>query len=54
MNQRNLNKEYVDTMLKADKAIGRKEAVSLLHKADAIRKKLHVIDNNLAKQLNIN
>ena len=41
MTKSQLNKEYVDIMLKADKAVGRKEAVSLLHRADSIRKKLH-------------
>ena len=41
MTKRQLNKEYADVMLEADKAVGRKEAVSLLHRADSIRKKLH-------------
>ena len=54
MSQRKLSKEYVDTMLKANKAVDRKEAVSLLHKADSIRKKLRVVDNHLVKQLDIN
>ncbi len=48
MTHRQLNKEYVDIMRKADKAIGRKEAVSLLHKADSIRKKLHAIDTPIS------
>ena len=50
MAQRQLNKEYVDIMLKADKAVGRKEVVSLLHKADSIRKKLHDLDTHLVKK----
>ncbi len=40
MTEKQLKKEYAKVMLKADKAIGRKEVVSLLHKAASIRKKL--------------
>ena len=46
MTRRQLNKEYADVMLKAGKAIGRKEAVSLLHRADSIRKKLHKVEHH--------
>ena len=46
MTKKQLNKEYVDIMLKADKAVGRKEAVSLLHRADSIRKKLRKVENH--------
>tara|TARA_Y100001968_G_scaffold311820_1_gene334315 strand:- start:1034 stop:1189 length:156 start_codon:yes stop_codon:yes gene_type:complete len=49
MIKKKLNKEYADTMLKASKAIGRKEAISLLHRADSIRKKLSKIDSNSLK-----
>ena len=35
-----LNDEYAKIMIKAEKASGRKEAVSLLHKADRIRTEL--------------
>jgi len=38
MTRKQLNKEYASVMLKANRAVGRKEAVSLLHRADAIRK----------------
>ena len=41
MTTKQLNREYSKIMLKAEKAIGRKEGVSLLHKADSIRKKLY-------------
>ena len=37
MNNQQMNTEYSLLMLKADKANGRKEVVSLLHKADRIR-----------------
>ncbi|WP_320664325.1 hypothetical protein [Prochlorococcus sp. MIT 1223] len=37
MNQSKLNKEYAKVMHKANNAVGRKEAVSLLHRADRIR-----------------
>ena len=37
MTKTQLNKEYAKVMIRADKAIGRKEAVSLLHRADRIR-----------------
>tara|TARA_Y100001968_G_scaffold313185_1_gene337129 strand:+ start:1892 stop:2032 length:141 start_codon:yes stop_codon:yes gene_type:complete len=40
MTKKQLNKEYNHVMLKAEKAIGRKEAVHLLHRADSIRKRL--------------
>tara|TARA_Y100001968_G_scaffold333938_1_gene401433 strand:+ start:12627 stop:12794 length:168 start_codon:yes stop_codon:yes gene_type:complete len=49
MTQRQLNKEYREIMLKADQAVGRKEAVGLLHKADSIRKKLRIVDHHLTK-----
>ena len=49
MTKRQLNKEYADVMLKADKAVGRKEAVSLLHRADSIRKKLHKVEHHLSQ-----
>ena len=37
MTKEQLNKEYAKIMVKAEKANGRKEVVSLLHKADRIR-----------------
>ncbi len=40
MSTKQLNKEYANVMLKAARAVGRKEAVSLLHKADSIRKRM--------------
>tara|TARA_Y100001968_G_scaffold229671_1_gene212473 strand:- start:281 stop:430 length:150 start_codon:yes stop_codon:yes gene_type:complete len=40
MTKRQLNKEYAKVMTKAEKAIGRKEAVSLLHRADRIRNQI--------------
>ena len=44
MTKKQLNKEYTKVMMKAEEAIGRKAAVSLLRKADSIRKKLYEID----------
>ncbi|KGG12793.1 MULTISPECIES: hypothetical protein [Prochlorococcus] len=36
-----LNIEYAELMLQAEEAVGRKEAVGLLHKAYRIRKKIY-------------
>ena len=44
MTTKQLNKEYASVMLKADRAVGRKEAVSLLHRADSIRKRIAARD----------
>ena len=44
MTTKKLNKEYANLMLKAERAVGRKEGVSLLHRADKIRKRM--TDNN--------
>ncbi len=43
MTQAQLNEEYEEIMLEAQEAIGRKDAVSLLRKADKIRKKLYQV-----------
>ena len=43
MTKKQLNKEYEKTMLEAEEAVGRKDAVHLLHKADRIRKKLYQV-----------
>ena len=40
MTQEQLNTEYTRLMQEAELVTGRKEAVSLLHKADAIRTRL--------------
>jgi len=40
MTEKQLNKEYAKVMRKAQDAVGRKEGVGLLHKADSIRKKM--------------
>mgnify|MGYP001200220424 CR=1 FL=1 len=40
MTKKQLNKEYEKLMLKAERAVGRKEAVSLLHRADSISKRM--------------
>ena len=41
MTKKQLNKEYDSLMVKAERAVGRKEAVSLLHRADSIRKRMN-------------
>ncbi len=41
MKTKQLNKEYDTVMYQADKAIGRKEAISLFRKAESIRKKIY-------------
>ena len=43
MIKKQLNKEYEKTMLEAEEAVGRKDGVHLLHKADRIRKKLYQV-----------
>ena len=43
MTKKQLTKEYERTMLEAEAAVGRKDAVHLLHKADRIRKKLYQV-----------
>ena len=50
MTHKGLNKEYLDVMLKADKAVGRKEGVRLLHRADSIRKKLRTTETNSSQK----
>ena len=37
MTKEQLNKEYAEVLIEAEKANGRKESVSLLHKANRIR-----------------
>ncbi len=41
MTKKQLNKEYESVMLKADRAFGRKEVVSLLHRAESLRKRMN-------------
>ncbi len=40
MTKKQLNMEYEKLMIKAERAVGRKEAVSLLHRADSISKRI--------------
>ncbi len=41
MTKKQMNKEYAKIMLKAEAAVGRKEAMSLFKEARLIRKKIH-------------
>ena len=41
MSKKKLNNEYEKLMLEAEKAVGRKEAISLFKKARSIKKKIH-------------
>jgi len=38
-----LSTEYINLLVKAQEAVSRKEAISLIHKADAIRQQLYTI-----------
>ena len=51
MSKPQLSKEYQKTMLQAEEAIGRKEAMSLFKKARLIRKKLYGDEANNAEAI---